>query len=81
MAWDFFGALGIAGVEPAGQHASVTATTGLATGRRWSAYYTPLRAQLCEDCRRRLEINPLRLLDCKRDAGLVARAPLHRRAR
>lgn len=38
-------------------------------------YYTPLRDQLCDDCRRRLAINPLRLLDCKRDAGLVAGAP------
>ena len=28
-------------------------------------YYKPLRAQLCADCQRRLEVNPLRLLDCK----------------
>jgi histidyl-tRNA synthetase len=40
------------------------------------AYYTPLRDSLCEDCRRRLDINPLRLLDCKRDAQYVAAAPL-----
>jgi histidyl-tRNA synthetase len=39
-------------------------------------YYTPLRDSLCEDCRRRLDINPLRLLDCKRDAKYVAGAPL-----
>ena len=36
------------------------------------AYYTPLEGSLCDDCRRRLHTNPLRLLDCKRDAGLVA---------
>jgi histidyl-tRNA synthetase len=40
------------------------------------AYYTPRRDSLCEDCRRRLDINPLRLLDCKRDAQYVAAAPL-----
>src|SRR5437588_3882699 len=39
-------------------------------------YYTPLRDQLCDDCRRRLEINPLRLLDCRRDAALAQAAPL-----
>lgn len=31
-------------------------------------YYLPLRERLCEDCRRRLERNPLRLLDCKRES-------------
>jgi histidyl-tRNA synthetase len=29
-------------------------------------YYSPLSPALCEDCRTRLEKNPLRLLDCKR---------------
>jgi histidyl-tRNA synthetase len=28
-------------------------------------YYTPLTTQLCQDCKERLERNPLRLLDCK----------------
>ncbi len=39
-------------------------------------YYTPLREQLCEECQRRLDVNPLRLLDCKRDARFVEGAPL-----
>jgi histidyl-tRNA synthetase len=39
-------------------------------------YYTPLRDSLCDDCRRRLDVNPLRLLDCRRDADHVAAAPL-----
>ncbi len=39
-------------------------------------YYTPLRDSLCEDCQRRLDDNPLRLLDCKRDAVHVQGAPL-----
>jgi histidyl-tRNA synthetase len=29
------------------------------------AYYKPKRSKICEDCRRRLTKNPLRLLDCK----------------
>lgn len=28
-------------------------------------YFTPLKGDLCEDCQRRLETNPLRILDCK----------------
>src|SRR3989475_3678127 len=28
-------------------------------------YFLPYRDQLCEDCRRRLEVNPLRILECK----------------
>ncbi len=40
------------------------------------AYYTPLRDQLCGDCQRRLDVNPLRLLDCKKDARYVEDAPL-----
>ena len=39
------------------------------------AYYTPLRDRLCADCRRRLQQNPLRLLDCKEDATLADAAP------
>jgi histidyl-tRNA synthetase len=39
-------------------------------------YYTPLRDSLCEDCQRRLDDNPLRLLDCKRDVAHVQGAPL-----
>lgn len=30
------------------------------------SYYRPLKERLCADCQRRLEDNPLRLLDCKR---------------
>ncbi len=40
-------------------------------------YLQPLRDELCEDCRRRLEINPLRCFDCKvpADRERMARAP------
>ena len=41
------------------------------------AYYLPHQHELCSDCRRRLENNPLRLLDCKVEADqrLAAKAP------
>ena len=35
--------------------------------QRLIEYYRPLREQLHPDCQRRLESNPLRLLDCKED--------------
>jgi histidyl-tRNA synthetase len=38
-------------------------------------YYTAHRAELCEDCQERLFINPLRLLDCKKDVALKEGAP------
>ncbi len=41
------------------------------------AYFEPHRAELCEDCRRRLDKNPLRILDCKVEGcrKLTAGAP------
>ncbi|MFH1047749.1 MAG: histidine--tRNA ligase [Patescibacteria group bacterium] len=40
-------------------------------------YYRPKRAHLCDDCKRRMSKNPLRLLDCKNDgcAALKEAAP------
>ncbi len=39
------------------------------------AYYRPHLGEVCEDCRRRFEIAPMRLLDCKRDRKLASAAP------
>ena len=41
------------------------------------AYFTPIAAQLCSDCQRRLVTNPLRILDCKVDGckAIVRQAP------
>jgi histidyl-tRNA synthetase len=41
------------------------------------AYYRPHLDELCDDCRRRFEIAPMRLLDCKRehDQRLARHAP------
>ncbi len=75
VAWRFFGLLGIGGI-----HLQINSLGSSEDRARYRAalvaYYTPLEASLCDDCRRRLHTNPLRLLDCKRDAGLVEGAPL-----
>ncbi len=41
------------------------------------AYLEPFRAQLCGDCQRRIDANPLRVLDCKvpNDAKIAQGAP------
>ncbi len=45
--------------------------------RRLKEHYAPHFARLCDDCKRRLEHNPLRLLDCKQDScqSIIADAP------
>jgi len=75
MGWAFFGRLGITGIS------LQVNTLGDIEDRKLYRealieYYTPLQEQLCEDCRRRLKINPLRLLDCKKDSRFVQAAPL-----
>lgn len=37
-------------------------------------YYRPLKKDLCEDCQRRLEVNPLRILDCKNENCLAIKS-------
>lgn len=41
-------------------------------------YFTPHKETLCEDCRKRLQTNPLRILDCKvdKDSKLFKEAPI-----
>ena len=74
VAWRFYEALGVTGLS-----LQVNTLGDLDDRLRYRValveYYTPLQDRLCEDCRRRLGVNPLRLLDCKRDSGLVAGAP------
>src|SRR5580698_10577099 len=75
VAWRFFQALGITDI-----HIQINSLGSPEDRIRYRAalvdYYTPLESSLCDDCRRRLHTNPLRLLDCKRDSGLVAGAPV-----
>ncbi len=44
---------------------------------RLKEYFRPHLSEMCEDCRRRFDMNPLRLLDCKvpHDAEIAAGAP------
>ena len=46
--------------------------------QRLQSYFNRFIAELCPDCRRRLEVNPLRILDCKvaRCAEIAQGAPL-----
>jgi histidyl-tRNA synthetase len=75
MGWRFLQALGITGVvlqlNSLGDH-----DDRLRYREALLGYYRPLLDRLCDDCRRRLEVNPLRVLDCKRDQGLRDAAPL-----
>ncbi len=38
-------------------------------------YYSQHYEEICEDCKRRFELNVLRLLDCKKDIEIAQRAP------
>jgi histidyl-tRNA synthetase len=75
MGWRFLQALGITGVvlqlNSLGDH-----DDRLRYREALLGYYRPLLDRLCDDCRRRLEVDPLRVLDCKRDQGLRDAAPL-----
>ncbi|MBI2591298.1 MAG: histidine--tRNA ligase [Candidatus Brennerbacteria bacterium] len=42
--------------------------------RRLKEYYGKLKNKICKDCQRRLEINPLRLFDCKEEQCLPLKA-------
>jgi histidyl-tRNA synthetase len=74
-AWRFFEALRITGL-----HLQLNSLGDGEDRQRYRealvGYYTTFRERLCVDCRRRLDTNPLRLLDCKKDADLVDAAPL-----
>ncbi|WP_106768465.1 histidine--tRNA ligase [Paenibacillus faecalis] len=39
------------------------------------AFLTPMKDQLCSDCQSRMERNPLRVLDCKKDQDKFSGAP------
>ncbi|HEX6539055.1 MAG TPA: histidine--tRNA ligase [Candidatus Dormibacteraeota bacterium] len=75
MAWRFFERLRLSGLQ-----LQINTLGDSEDRRRYREalvrYYTPLREKLCDDCRRRLESNPLRLLDCKTDARYAEAAPI-----
>ncbi len=64
LLWQFFDTLQLPGltleINSLGEAADRPAYK-----RALVAYLTPLQGRLCDNCRRRLETNPLRILDCK----------------
>ena len=75
MAWRFFERLGVTGLQ---LQLNTLGDREDRTRYREALvrYYAPLQDELCDDCKRRLDSNPLRLLDCKADARFAERAPL-----
>jgi len=75
VGWQFFQRIGLLGVN-----LKLNTLGDIEDRRRYRAalvdYYTPYYDDLCGDCQRRLNINPLRLLDCKIDTKYVANAPV-----
>jgi histidyl-tRNA synthetase len=65
MLVDFFGALGLARRLDLHVNSIGDPGTRPAYVADLVAYFTPLQAQLCAQCRERLLKNPLRVLDCK----------------
>lgn len=68
LAWDFLKSLGLEDLK------LKINTVGCPECRpiyrqKLREYFTAYKDELCEDCQRRLEKNPLRLLDCKTDGG------------
>jgi len=64
LAWELYSRLGFAGL---GLQVNSTGCPRCRPGylQRLVAYYEGHRDDICDDCKRRLERNPLRLLDCK----------------
>lgn len=68
LAWDFLKSLGLEDLK------LKINTVGCPECRpvyrqKLREYFSEYREELCDDCKNRLEKNPLRLLDCKVDAG------------
>ncbi|MEM7136604.1 MAG: histidine--tRNA ligase [Myxococcota bacterium] len=76
MVVGFVSGLGISDVQ-----VKVNSIGGPETRTRYTAallsYLEPYRGELCDDCQRRMDANPLRVLDCKvpRCAEIAASAP------
>src|SRR5262249_31906446 len=76
MVMALFAEVGVAGFE-----LHLNSVGGPADRPRYRAalidYFRPHLGSLCEDCKRRLETNPLRILDCKNEscAKVAAGAP------
>ncbi|MBI2486661.1 MAG: histidine--tRNA ligase [Deltaproteobacteria bacterium] len=68
MLWRFFEAIGIAPYLKLEISSLGDENCRPAYKQKLVEFFMPSRNQLCEDCRRRLEVNPLRILDCKKES-------------
>lgn len=77
MLLDFFGALGLADRLELHLNSIGDAGTRPAFRQRLLQYFQPREAELCAECRMRLERNALRVLDCKTPGcqPLIEKAP------
>ncbi len=62
--WDFFSSLGLRGLRLELNSVGCPNCRPAYT-KALQEYFRPLQGSLCDDCRMRLDQNPLRLLDCK----------------
>jgi histidyl-tRNA synthetase len=76
MLRDFFGELGLDRVSFVCNHLGTPPSRAQYT-RVLVAFFEKYKSSLCEDCARRLETNPLRILDCKQEGcqSVIARSP------
>src|SRR5262245_1271048 len=77
MLLDFFGALGLADRLDLHINSIGDAGTRPLYIERLRDYLLPVREQLCDECRVRLDRNPLRVLDCKNPGcqPIIEKAP------
>ncbi|AGA58605.1 MAG: histidine--tRNA ligase [Thermobacillus sp.] len=70
----FYREIGLSGVRVEINSVGTPAVRAAFRGRLLE-FLEPLKDQLCEDCRKRMERNPLRVLDCKVDQDKFGGAP------
>lgn len=77
MLWRFFEAIGIGSNLRLELSSLGDENCRPAYKQKLVDFFTPKKSELCEDCQRRLETNPLRILDCKkeRDREIAKEAP------
>jgi histidyl-tRNA synthetase len=65
MLWEFLKSVGITGLVRLEISSLGDGNCRPEYKRKLNDYFRPWRNELCDNCRRRLEVNPLRILDCK----------------
>jgi histidyl-tRNA synthetase len=77
MVWRFFEEIGIKGYLKPELNSLGDKNCRPGYKEKLTAHFSAQREKLCEDCQRRLETNPLRILDCKMKGcrEIAARAP------